>query len=327
MLFHQLNIRPLFLLIQLVIFTGKFTNKFGLIHRKFFQPFNEAHICRIDADGLNAFEGRVGALSGAAGPRILTPHPGEAARLLGKYLPYPAITGRLCHHPCESACARRDIDNAVNINGLERYVGDYGLKHGAEHPPRTRAGKAAVIGSGPAGLAAAYFLRRMGFGVTVFEASAEPGGRLREEVRHGRLQRDVLDAQIQFFRDMGVAFRTNTRFGQDVSLMTLGEQLYQSVLLATGPGSLATDPIATDGNGSPVVDPVTQETSAKGVFAGGGLLLDHAHLVKVVGSAKRSTIFMAPSGSSPKVGSSRNITLGSFRRTSATPRRCFIPRE
>ncbi|MBW1801182.1 MAG: hypothetical protein JRJ85_10700 [Deltaproteobacteria bacterium] len=90
-----------------------------------------------------------------------------------------------------------------------------------------------------------------------------------------------------------MAFRTNTRLGRDVSLMTLGEELYQYILLATGPGSQATDPIATDDNGYPIVDPVTLETSEKGVFAGGGLLPDRAPLVKVVGSAKRSAMFMA----------------------------------
>ena len=102
--------------------------------------------------------------------------PWEAARVLRTYLPYPAITGRLCYHPCESNCARREVDEAVNIHGLERYVADYCLREGADCEPMIHARKAAVIGAGPAGLAAAYFLCRMGYGVTVFESGLEIGG-------------------------------------------------------------------------------------------------------------------------------------------------------
>ena len=134
--------------------------------------------------------------------------PWEASHILGKYLPYPAITGRLCHHPCELKCARTAVDEAVDINGLERYVGDNMLVKGPDLEPRIHAGKVAVVGSGAAGLAAAYFLVRLGYGVTVFEGRDEIGGMLKDEVRKNRLPKDILEAQVKYMGDMGVEFKT-----------------------------------------------------------------------------------------------------------------------
>ncbi len=160
--------------------------------------------------------------------------PGQAIGLLREALPLPAITGRVCFHPCETDCARNDVDEAVNINALERFVGDSWLE--AEAPPfvRRHAARVAVVGSGPAGLACAYFLTMMGYATTIFEAEAQPGGMLRMGIPAYRLPRDVLDAQIKYIREMGVEFQTGTTIGKDLALDDLKNRGYRAVFLAIG---------------------------------------------------------------------------------------------
>jgi len=157
----------------------------------------------------------------------------EAVDVLREYLPFPAVTGRVCFHPCESECARKDVDEAVNINGLERFLGDYALKEKAKPIRKIYSGKTAVIGSGPAGLSCAYFLCRMGYPVTVYESMPVLGGMLRLGIPEYRLPRDVLDAQIDYIRDMGVDFETGVKIGKDKSLEELQSE-YDAVFLAVG---------------------------------------------------------------------------------------------
>jgi NADPH-dependent glutamate synthase beta subunit-like oxidoreductase len=157
----------------------------------------------------------------------------EAAAVLRESLPMPAVTGRVCPHPCESECARKEVDQAVNINGIERFLGDYWLHEKAHRVRTIYAGKIAVIGSGPAGLACAYFLCRMGYPVTVFESEDVLGGMLRIGIPEYRLPRDILDAQIDYIRDMGVEFKTGVSIGRDIGLEELKSQ-YDSVFIAVG---------------------------------------------------------------------------------------------
>lgn len=104
----------------------------------------------------------------------------EARDLLLRENPMPAVTGRVCHHPCEDHCNRRHFDEPVSIHAVERALGDLELDAPLPHtPPRTRSESVTVVGSGPAGLACAYHLARMGYAVTVFEEADEPGGMLR----------------------------------------------------------------------------------------------------------------------------------------------------
>ena len=159
--------------------------------------------------------------------------PDEAAAILREALPLPAVTGRVCPHPCESQCTRREVDEAVNINGVERFLGDYWLREKAQPVRAIYAGKTAVIGSGPAGLACAYFLCRMGYPVTVFESMSALGGMLRVGIPEYRLPRRTLDAQIDYIRDMGVQFRTGVTIGRDLSLEELKNQ-YDCVFVAVG---------------------------------------------------------------------------------------------
>jgi len=148
----------------------------------------------------------------------------EAYRVLREYLPLPAVTGRVCPHYCELECARRDVDEAVNINGLERYVADFWLDEKAERiVPKYKAG-VAVVGSGPAGLSCAYFLARMGYPVTVYEALDSLGGMLRAGIPQYRLPRGILDQQINYIKDMGVRFKTGVAVGKDITLEALQKE-------------------------------------------------------------------------------------------------------
>ena len=157
----------------------------------------------------------------------------EAINLLRESLPLPAITGRVCPHPCESQCARKEVDEAVNINSLERFTADYCLQEKPQPVRQLYSAKTAIVGSGPAGLSCAYFLARMGYSVTVFEALAVLGGMLRIGILEYRLPKDVLDAQINYIRDMGVEFKTGISIGKDISFEELKKE-YPAIFLSIG---------------------------------------------------------------------------------------------
>lgn len=160
--------------------------------------------------------------------------PEEAWKKIMEANPFPSVCGRVCHHPCERDCNRREYDEPLAINSLERFLGDWGMKHGK--PIRRRAGKqgkkTAVIGAGPAGLSCAYFLAGKGHAVEVFEALAEPGGMLRYGIPAYRLPRGVLNREIDRILSLGVKIRTGARMGVAFGAEDL--KTYDAVFLATG---------------------------------------------------------------------------------------------
>jgi NADPH-dependent glutamate synthase beta subunit-like oxidoreductase/Pyruvate/2-oxoacid:ferredoxin oxidoreductase delta subunit len=147
--------------------------------------------------------------------------------------PFPAIMGRVCAHPCEVACNRGHWDGAVAINALERFVGDWGLDHGASADFEiTRPERVAVVGGGPAGLACAYHLSRLGYRVLLLEAQAALGGVLRYGIPEYRLPRAVLDREIDLAIGSSVKILTRRQLGENLSWNSL--RSYDAVFVAIG---------------------------------------------------------------------------------------------
>ncbi len=148
--------------------------------------------------------------------------------------PLPGICGRVCYHPCELECNRRQFDEAINIRGFERFLSDHGrVDLRREAPASARRERVAVIGAGPAGLSASYHLARLGFPVTVFEALPEPGGMLRYGIPEYRLPREILRREIGYIEQIGVAIRTGVRVGTDLFLADIKKD-YPAVFIAAG---------------------------------------------------------------------------------------------
>jgi len=161
----------------------------------------------------------------------------EALELFKDSHPFPAICGRVCHHPCEGVCTREDVDEPLAIQYLHRFIADLDLKSDDGYVPKVeekREEKVAIIGAGPAGLSAAYFLAREGYGVTVLEKLPMAGGMMAVGIPEYRLSRDILAAEIKIIEDMGVEIKTGVTFGEDITLDSLKDDAYKAIFLATG---------------------------------------------------------------------------------------------
>lgn len=159
-----------------------------------------------------------------------------AAQILMDVNPMPMITSRVCTHLCQGACNQNGHGESVGIRNVERYLGEYILENADQFyvAPRESTGKrVAIIGSGPAGLSAAYYLRMAGNDVVVYDSMPEPGGMLMYAIPAYRLPKDKVRALIEQYRKIGVEFKTNTKIGQDITPAELEAQ-YDSVYYATG---------------------------------------------------------------------------------------------
>jgi len=179
----------------------------------------------------------------------------EAWHVLTRTNPMPATCGRVCPHPCEGGCNRRDFDYPLAINSAERAVGDYGLEKHLEHkkfiPKRKE--KVAVIGSGPAGLSCAFHLAKRGFQVKIFEAKSDPGGMMRYGIPSYRLPKEVMNREIDAILRLGIDLECNAKVGVNIPMDQL-IQFYDAVFM--GPGAQLGVPIGVPGE------------EARGVYTG-----------------------------------------------------------
>ncbi len=160
----------------------------------------------------------------------------EGLAVIRKTNPLPSVCGRVCHHPCEVACTRALIDKPIAIQWLKRFAADHGLRNGEAANPleRTKRERVAIIGSGPAGLAAAYDLVRQGYGATVYEAMAIPGGMLAQGIPQFCLSPEAVQADIDYIKALGVEIKTNMAIGKDLTIDDLWREGFNAILLASG---------------------------------------------------------------------------------------------
>ena len=167
----------------------------------------------------------------------------EALALIKQDNPFPAVCGRVCNKRCEDACMRGEVDRAVAIDAVKKFIADRDLNAETRYVPpihsmkrygRFEGRKVAVIGAGPAGLSCAYYLAEMGYYPTVFEKNPQPGGMMRYGIPSYKLEKNIIDAEIEVLREMGVEIRCGVEIGRDVTIQQLRDEGYESFYLAIG---------------------------------------------------------------------------------------------
>jgi heterodisulfide reductase subunit A len=161
----------------------------------------------------------------------------EAIELHKRRNPLPLVCGRVCNHLCEGACNRKEVDSSVAIRDLKRFMADYALTHELEDelPENKKNGiKVAIIGSGPAGLSAAYYLAKLGYSATIFEKESKAGGWLQYGIPEYRLPKEILQKEIDNILSLGVELKTNTKVGRDIKFSDLKRKGYKAVFIGTG---------------------------------------------------------------------------------------------
>ena len=161
----------------------------------------------------------------------------EALELIKKENPFPAVCGRICPHACESECTRGMIDSPIAIDEIKKFIADRELQAESRFIPEKRneyGKKMAIVGAGPAGLSCAYYLALDGYKVTVFEKQTIPGGMLTLGIPSFRLEKDVVNAEIDILREMGVEFKTGVEVGRDITLDDLRNRDFKAFYLAIG---------------------------------------------------------------------------------------------
>jgi 2-oxoacid:acceptor oxidoreductase delta subunit (pyruvate/2-ketoisovalerate family) len=225
----------------------------------------------------------------------------SAWRVLTQDNPMPAVMGRVCYHPCESACNRAQVDETVGINSVERFLGDEAIKLGWRFtPPKVESGKRVlVVGAGPAGLSAAYHLRRSGHAVTIYDAGPAAGGMMRFGIPKYRLPRDVLDAEINRILYFGVELKLNAKVDNILETMRAGR--FDAAFLAVG-AHIGKRAYLPAGSASKVLDAVTVLRSMEGedqpllgrrvvVYGGGNTAIDAARTAKRLGATEAIIVY------------------------------------
>ncbi len=224
----------------------------------------------------------------------------SAWRALVQENPFPAIMGRVCYHPCQDVCNRSFLDEAVGINSVERFLGDHALEKGWVIPaPEKESGfKVLIIGAGPAGLSAAYHLRRLGHDVTVRDATHAPGGMMRYGIPKYRLPREVLDAEIDRIKAMGIKFEMNTRVddvheamdeGFHAVFMAIGAQLSKRAYIPASEAARILDAIKVLHDVEEGNQPLLGRKVV--VYGGGNTAMDVARTAKRLGAEEAVIVY------------------------------------
>jgi NADPH-dependent glutamate synthase beta subunit-like oxidoreductase len=225
----------------------------------------------------------------------------RAWRKLVEDNPFPAIMGRVCYHPCEGACNRGQLDEAVGIHSVERFLGDEAIRNGwqPEVSARPSNKRVLVVGAGPSGLSAAYHLTRLGHEVTIYDAGPMAGGMMRFGIPQYRLPRDVLDAEVQRILDMGVELELNRKVTDVVETMREGR--FDAVFLAVG-AHLGKRAYIPAGEAARILDAVSLLRSMEGeerpmlgrrvvVYGGGNTAMDAARTAKRLGAEEAIVVY------------------------------------
>jgi NADPH-dependent glutamate synthase beta subunit-like oxidoreductase len=215
--------------------------------------------------------------------------------------PFPAVMGRVCYHPCETACNRAQLDEAVGINSVERFLGDEAIARGwqVEVTAEPSGKRVLVVGAGPSGLSAAYHLARLGHDVTVQDAGPMAGGMMRFGIPRYRLPRDVLDAEVQRIVDLGVALELNSKVTSILETMEGGR--FDAAFLAVG-AHLGKRAYIPAGSAAKILDAVSLLRSMEGeeqpllgrrvvVYGGGNTAIDAARTAKRLGAEEAIVVY------------------------------------
>ena len=224
----------------------------------------------------------------------------KAWRALVENNPLPAIMGRVCYHPCESGCNRQYMDSAVGINSVERFLGDEANKHGWKFASAaaTSGKRVLVVGSGPAGLSAAYHLTRMGHKAVIYEEAPLAGGMMRFGIPKYRLPRDVLDAEIQRLLDFGVELHLQTKVtdvqqtmkeGFDAVFLGVGAHIAKRAYIPAGDANKVLDAVAVLAGMEDHDAPMLGRRVV--VYGGGNTAIDVARTAKRLGAEESIIVY------------------------------------
>jgi hypothetical protein len=262
----------------------------------------------------------------------------EALAVMKQANPFPGVCGRACLAPCEEACRQERQGQPIAIKLLKRFAFEQG-KHKSKTTSRPTGKRVAIIGSGPTGLTAAYFLAKKGHQVTVFEAMPEPGGMMRVGISQTELPRDVLDQEINDIKGIGVEIRLNSHIE---SLDELSRQGYEAILVAIGcplalrrgavVAALSSKPeipkqfglASKRMNGTTIieVDSNTLATSRPGIFATGDAILGPTSVVHAIGSGKKAAISI-----DKYIGGNGELPIEEIEFRGPTSRQTFLERQ
>jgi 2-oxoacid:acceptor oxidoreductase delta subunit (pyruvate/2-ketoisovalerate family) len=223
----------------------------------------------------------------------------QAWRVLVQDNPLPAVMGRVCYHPCEGACNRAQLDSAVGINSVERFLGDEAIKRGWKFtaPAASTGKRVLVVGAGPSGLSAAYHLARMGHNVEILEAGPLAGGMMRFGIPKYRLPRDVLDAEVQRILDLGVRLSLNSKVANieqsmknfDAAFLAVGAHIARRAFIPAGDAARILDAVSVlrsmDNEDKPMLGRRVV------VYGGGNTAIDVARTAKRLGATDAIIVY------------------------------------